>query len=53
MTQLWGPGLDAELEYRRVKLARSYAAGRRRSRRARRTPARAPSPTGLARPRAA
>ena len=54
MTHVWGPALDAEVEYRRTKLARAAATGRRRRQRARPEPASEPrSNTRLIRPRAA
>ena len=36
MTQFWGPAVDAEVEYRRTKLAKAATNGRRRRRRVRR-----------------
>jgi hypothetical protein len=53
MSQLWGPALDAELDYRRSKLTRVAAAGRRHRRRARRATAPEPRASGVTRPRAA
>jgi hypothetical protein len=53
MSHLWGPGLDAEVDYRRAKLARVAATGRRRQRRVRRLWVRAPSRAGVTSPRAA
>jgi hypothetical protein len=53
MSHLWGPALEAEVEYRRNKLARVAAAGRRRQRRLRQAPARTTSASGVIRPRAA
>jgi len=53
MSQLWGPALDAEVAYRRSKLTKVAAGGRRTQRRARRATARVPHASGVPRPRAA
>jgi hypothetical protein len=54
MTHLWGPALDAEVDYRRAKLTKVAASSsRRRLRKVRRTLVRAPSTPGVTRPRAA
>ena len=42
MTQMWGPGLDAEVEYRRDKLTHVAARARSARRRVRRAAAAAP-----------
>jgi hypothetical protein len=53
MSQVWGPALDAELEYRRSKLTKVAAAGRRNRRRAGQPTVRLARGTEVRRPRAA
>jgi hypothetical protein len=53
MSQLWGPALTAEVEYRRSKLTKVAAGARRTERRGRHATAQVPRASGVPRPRAA